>query len=271
MRRALDLSSVSSFCWVIACFWWKLIFKFNLIYFFFCFNVLSPCSLLIWHCCRAHLFHGKCEMISVLTDINKLPDPINKLLVVSCLALSHANLAIAGQVQIYWGRNQRRSSVCLCVFLRRHAQCLYAESKSLYICTTCKWSVTARTPELQLNLFSPDIRGYLFCVLASHEDQTVWIQNVSSIDFTFFCQSVIIAFERRALQSLFSEYSSLWILAPKKSHFCGSLSTFALYTVFWLLLLLYPCNIYIRELVQPLLNAIPYHFSFPSQFIQSWQ
>lgn len=130
---------------------------FNLIYFFFCFNVLSPCSLLIWHCCRAHLFHGKCEMISVLTDINKLPDPINKLLVVSCLALSHANLAIAGQVQIYWGRNQRRSSVCLCVFLRRHAQCLYAESKSLYICTTCKWSVTAQTPELQLNLFSPDV------------------------------------------------------------------------------------------------------------------
>lgn len=167
--------------------------------------MLSPCSLLIWHCCRAHLFHGKCEMISVLTNINKLPDPINKLLFVSCLALSQANLAIAGQVQIYWGRDQRRSSVCLC-----------AESKSLYICTTCKWSVTARTPELQLNLFSPDVRGYLFCALASHGDQTVWIQNVSSIDFTFFCQTVIIAFERRALQSLFSEYSSLWILAPRK-------------------------------------------------------
>lgn len=82
---------------------------------FFCLNLLSLCSLLLWHCCRAHLFQGQCEMISVLTNINTQPDPINKLLLVSCLARSQENLAAARQVQIYWGEKSVGSTVCVCV------------------------------------------------------------------------------------------------------------------------------------------------------------
>lgn len=82
---------------------------------FFCLILLSPCSLLIWHRCRAHLLQGQCEMISVLTNINTLPDPINKLLFVSRLALSQQNLATARQVQIY--RGEKPAGVH-CMFLR---------------------------------------------------------------------------------------------------------------------------------------------------------
>ena len=86
---------------------------------FFCLNLLSLCSLLLWHRCRAHLFQGHCEMISVLTNINTQPDPINKLLLVSCLARSQENLATARQVQICWGEKSVGSTVCVCVFSQR--------------------------------------------------------------------------------------------------------------------------------------------------------
>lgn len=76
----------------------------------FCLNLLSLCSLLIWHRYRAHLLQGQCEMISVLTNINTLPDPINKLLFVSRLALSQINLATARPLQIYWG--EKSVGVC---------------------------------------------------------------------------------------------------------------------------------------------------------------
>lgn len=101
----------------------------------FCLNLLSLCSLLLWHCCRAHLFQGQCEMISVLTNINTQPDPINKLLLVSCLARSQENLATARQVQIYWGEKSVGSTVCVCVCVQSETFCISAPCKFCVHCT----------------------------------------------------------------------------------------------------------------------------------------
>lgn len=78
-------------------------------------------------------------MILVVTNINTQPYPINKLLFVSSLAPSQGDLAIARQVQVYWGEQSvgvhcgrvyvwmqvsLRRYVCVCVFLRESVCCV---------------------------------------------------------------------------------------------------------------------------------------------------